>query len=641
MNSLFQRFRRTATAATAVPLQQETIVYKTHTDRRVPSWTQLKYLLRLFQQRERQLFLSCMAVLAIAIPVFGVRLYFQWTEVVPDDGGSYTEGLVGSPQYINPLLSVSSDVDSDLTRLIFSGLFQYSDTQELEPDLITNYVVSDDQLTYTFFLRHDVQWHDGEPLTADDVLFTIQAIQDPLYQSPLQSTLAGVEAQKLDDYSFSLVLPEQFAPFLSTLTFGIVPEHLWYNVPAQNARLTELNVRPVGSGPYQFDRLTVDKLGNVKSFEVIRNDDYYTTPPYLDRLTFHFYLDAPMAVDALETKKVEGLGFIPKAAKPDIEKKNDNVRFTSLRVPQYTAIFFNQKQSDVLKNDTVRKALAYAVDRDAIISQVLAGEGEPIYTPILPGYVGHNAEVEKYPFNIAESIRLLEEDGWKYPEPPTEEATAETPTEESASTDGASTVNCEAAADGTSVDCVRPTAFIPREKDGTKLEFTVATVDLPEYQSTLELLQQRWQEIGVKVNVDTYSPADIQQGIIKKRNYEALLFGEIVGSDPDPYPFWHSSQQDHPGLALAIFRDRENDQLLEEARQTSNADERRLKYLHFQNNLASQVPAIFLYNPLYTYAVHQKVHGVPDQQYITLPSDRFAGIASWYIHTRRQWKGWR
>ncbi len=634
MISLLQRFRRTATAAPVAPAASETIVYKTHTDRRVPSWTQLKYLLRLLQQRERQLFLSCLVVLGIAVPVFAVRLYFQWTEVAPDFGGSYTEGLVGTPQYINPLLSVSSDVDSDLTRLLFSGLFQYNDKQELEPDLITNYVISEDQLTYTFFLRHDVQWHDGESLTADDVLFTVQAIQDPLYQSPLQSTLAGVQAQKLDDYSFSLILPEKFAPFLSTLTFGIVPEHLWYNVPAQNVRLTELNVRPVGSGPYQFDRLTVDKLGNVKSFEMVRNDEYYKAEPYLDRLTFHFYLDAPMAVDALSTKKVEGLGFIPKAAKPDIERKNDNVRFTSLRVPQYTAIFFNQKQSDVLKNDVVRKALAYAVDRETIITQVLAGEGEPIYTPILPGYVGHNAEVEKYPFNTAESIRLLEEDGWKYPEPSTEEPT-ETPAEEPAPTDATAPVNSAAPTEP------QEPAFIPREKDGVKLEFTVATVDLPEYQSTLELLQQRWQEIGVKVNVDTYSPADIQQSIIKKRNYEALLFGEIVGSDPDPYPFWHSSQQDHPGLALAIFRDRENDQLLEEARQTSNADDRRLKYLHFQNNLASQVPAIFLYNPLYTYAVHQKVHGVPDQQYITVPSDRFSGITSWYIHTRRQWKGWR
>jgi peptide/nickel transport system substrate-binding protein len=575
----------------------------------MPRLAQLRYLPRLLGPKARLLMWAATLVFVVSSVVFGGRWYYRATEVVPQKGGSFTEGVVGLPQYVNPILSPLSDVDSDIAELLFSSMFKYDDQQQLQSDLVTNYVISDDQLTYTFFLRSNAKWHDGDPLTADDVLFTIFAIQDPLYQSPLYASLQGVQATKLDDSSFSLTLSEPYAPFLSTLTFGILPEHLWYNVPPQNIALTELNIKPIGSGAYKFESLTKDKTGTIKSFHVVRADDFYGDEPYLDDVTFVFYPDIATAIQALEGKKIEGLSFIPQDAKEEIQKKNGGVQFHALRIPQYTAIFFNQKRSEVLQDADVRTALVHAVDRQAMIDSVLGGQGEAIYTPILPGYVGHNAEVEKHEFDLNESIRLLEDGGWKFPEGVTaeQEITEEKP-------------------------------FTPREKDGRKLEFTIATVDIPEYQNTLALLQQRWQEIGVKVNVDVYGPSDIQQQIIKTRKYEALLFGEIVGTDPDPYPFWHSSQQEHPGLALSIFRDREIDDLLEEARKTNNEEERRKKYLHFQNNLANDLPAIFLYNSLYTYAIHDKIEGVNSQQYITVPSDRFSGIAHWYVKTERKLK---
>jgi len=613
---------------------QEALIFRTRPEKKAPSLVQFQYLPRIIPQKEKGFFWAALVLFVIAAPIALGQWYFRSTDIVADVGGSYTEGLVGAPQHINPLLASLSDVDSDLASLVFSGLFIYNEQQELIPDLVTNYVISEDELTYTFFLRHGVQWHDStkkEPheLDVDDVIFTIQAIQDTQYQSPLQSSLRGVVVAKVDETTFTLTLTEPFAPFLSSLTFGILPEHLWFNVPAQNVRLTELNVTPVGTGPFRFDQLTKDKAGNVKSFDLMRNEDYYEQQPYLDELHFIFYPDSITAVEALKSRKIEGLGFIPSTEKEGIEKKNADVTFASIRVPQYTAIFFNQKQSDVLKNDDVRMALAYAVNRDVIVDQVLQGEGEAIYTPILPGYVGHNADVEKYELNTEEAVRILEEDGWEFPE--VEDVADDVPVEDVVEgEDGA-------VEEDTSVE-TNEDIFRPREKDGVKLEFTVATVDLPEYQSTLALLQDQWQAIGAKVNVDIYSPEDIQTGIIKDRDYEALLFGQIVGSDPDPYPFWHSSQQSHPGLALSIFRGPEIDTLLEEARQTSDAEERRLRYLHFQNNIAKEVPAIFLYNPLYSYGVHQKIQGINRQQYITAPSDRFSGITSWYIETQRDWK---
>lgn len=585
------------------------LVFTSTNTRRTPRFAQLRYLPRLLNPRQRMALAGSLFVFVAGLLLLGGRWYYRSTEVLPVQGGSYTEGVVGLPQYINPILAPLSDVDSDLAKLIFSSMFKYDDNQQLQSDLVTNYVVSDDQLTYTFFLRSNATWQDGQKLTADDVLFTIAAIQDPQYQSPLYSSLQGVEAVKLDDYSFSLKLPETYAPFLTTLTFGILPEHLWYDVPPQNIALTELNIKPIGSGPFRFESLTKDKTGTIKSFHVVRNDSYYGDKPYLNDVSFVFYADSTTAVQALAGKKIEGLSFISAEDQDAVAKKNKDIQFDSLRIPQYTAIFFNKKRSDVLQDDSVRQALAETVDRDAIISSVLGGEGEAIYTPILPGYLGFNAEVNKYAYNEGDANKLLDDAGWKFPDGVTAEQT---------------------------VDADHP--YQPRQKDGANLEFTVSTVDIPEYQNTLRLLQANWQKIGVKVNVDTYSAEDIQQKVIKTRKYEALLFGEIVGTDPDPYPFWHSSQQDYPGLGLAIYRDREIDTLLEDARKTNNTEERRLAYLHFQNNLAADLPAIFLYNPHYTYGLHEKIKGVNQQQYITVPSDRFAGIAHWYVKTKRQLK---
>lgn len=579
-------------------IQEEKLIFSPKAEKRFPSWAQLQYLPRLLQKRERWTFWAAMAVVILGFPFLGVRAYFAASEVVPQKGGAYTEAMVGIPQYINPLLSSLSDVDQDISEFVFSSMFRYDDQQQLQSDLVTDYVISEDQLTYSFFLRNDAQWHDGEQLDVDDVVFTIRAIQDRQYQSPLEPNLRGVTVEKMDDFSFSLTLPEKYAPFLTTLTFGIVPEHLWFNVPPQNIGLTELNLKPIGTGPYAFKELVKDRDGNIKSITVERFDEYYTDVSYLHEIKFLFFPDRVSAVAAVKEKRADGVSFISKEEQEEIADKNSNIKFHTLRIPQYTAVFFNQKQSAVLKDDDVRRALAHGVTREQIIADVFDGAAEEIYTPILPGYVGHNTEVEKYIFDVEQSKQILEDAGWTYPETESD-------------------------------------AFVPRQKDGTPLEFTISTVDLPEYEAVLAILQEHWAEIGVKVNVDLYSPEDIQAEIIKDRNYEALLFGEIVGVDPDPYPFWHSSQQDHPGLALSIFKDDEADQLMEEARETNNDEERRIKYLHFQNNIAEGLPAIFLYNPLYTYAVHEKVLGITDEQYITSPADRFAGVTSWYINTKR------
>lgn len=571
--------------------------------RTLPSLAQLRYINNLLTSRERIIVFVSSVVLLVAVSWLGTYHYLSTTHVVPDYGGEYSEAIVGHPQYVNPILAQTNDVDMDLTSLVFSGLFRRTKDQKLEPDLVTDYTISDDQLTYTFFIRRDAKWHDGEQLTASDILFTIEAIQDPNYQSPLETSLRGVKAEQIDEYTVTLTLAEPFAPFLSSLTFGILPQHIWYDaykVSSQNITLSEYNIRPVGSGPFMFDSLVKDSSGILKSYSLIPYTEYYGRKPYLEKLSFYFYTDLTTALGALQKQQVSALGFITPEQKTLLQQDSNSLRYYRLQLPQYTAIFFNQKHSDVLATDAVRQALVWGVDRTTIITDALKGEGEPLYTPILPGYLGYNAEVEKYGFDIEKGKQILEEDGWTIPEgQPAGEADGQY-----------------------------------RKKNDQVLEFGLATVNQPEFLAMLQVLQANWTAMGIKVNVNVYEPADIQDQIIKPRDYEALLFGAIIGSDPDPYAFWHSTQMEHPGLALAVFYQKNIDDLLETARKTSDEEQRRLKYFNFQNILAEETPAIILYNPYYTYAMTKDVKGV-DSQYISLPSDRFADILNWHIKTDR------
>lgn len=565
-----------------------------HHKKKIPSWRQFKYVFRILSVNEQNLFKALAVFCGISLLLFGLRSYYRSTTIIPKAGGSYSEALIGSPQAINPIFAPANDVDMDLMRLIFSGLFRFDENQKLVNDLVLNYTVSEDQRVYTFYLRQDALWHDGETVNADDVVFTMRAIQDSQYKSPLRQSLLGAGIQKLTDYSLIISLSEPFAPFPSSLTFGILPEHRWIDIPPATANLAEENIMAVGSGPYKMKRLTKDRSGNILSLSLEANNEYHGQNPYIRELTFRFFPDIVSALDAMKHKNVDGISFLPHESRDEL-KKIKHLEYHPLRLPQYTAIFFNQKNS-LLKNQEIRSALIWAIDRQAIVDQALGGEGELIHTPILPGFLGHNSEVEHYGYDPEKAKKILDDAGW-------------------------------ALLEGEAV----------RRRKDQELAFSLTTVNQPEYVETVEIVKKSLEAIGLRVETKIIAPSEMQRAVIKPRNYEALLYGEIIGSDPDPYPFWHSSQSSDPGLNLAVFYDKDVDQLLEEARQTNDPEQRRIKYLHFQNILAEQLPAIFLYNPRYTYAVNKKVKGIKDI-YISSPSDRFLNIASWYVKTERRFR---
>jgi peptide/nickel transport system substrate-binding protein len=389
-------------------------------------------------------------------------------------------------------------------------------------------------------------------------------------------------------------LDEVFAPFLSSLTFGILPEHLWIGVPVENLSLVEFNLKPIGSGPFTFEQLTRDQQGNILSYTLARNESYYMRPPYLAHILFRFYPDFPTATDAVAARKAQGIAFIPSDLREQAEDIG-HMRIASLHLPQYTALFFNQDKQAILKDGNVRIALALGLDRERLVREVLSGDGAIVDTPILPGFLGYNPEVKTRQYEPDEARRVLTDTGW-LPDPETD----------------------------------------IRRKGDTELKLVITTIDQAANRRAAEIIQENWRSIGVNVELNFVDARRIQRDVIKPRDYQVLLFGQIIGADPDPYPFWHSSQEKDPGLNLAIFFNKQIDKVIEQARQTTDEQERTLKYLEFQNLLAEDLPAVFVYSPNYLYGISTKVKGFPLQS-IILPQDRFRGVSDWYIKTSREW----
>ena len=612
---------------------------------KIPNLKQFKYLPRVLNSKQNLLLKGLLALIAVSLIFIVFNFYYRNFLPTPRVGGEYIEGLFGAPQYINPILSQTNDVDADISRLVFSGLMKYDRELQIVPDLAASWQESEDKKNYTFVLKENIKWHDGQPLSADDVVFTFKSIKDPDFKSPLLISLRGVEIEKVDNLTVKFILPEPYPAFLEVLTVGILPEHIWGEIPPINAHLTEYNLKPVGTGLWQFEKLTKDRLGNIKSYALIPNPNYYGPKPYIQRITFKFYPDFETGVSALKNHSVEGISFLPKDLKISLNGKKD-INYYSFYLPQYTAVFFNQKANEILKEKNVRKALALSINKSKILSEALQLEGEIIDGPILPVSISPDPAT-KIEFNPNLANQILDEAGWQRITPQDYQDFIKKQEAEKQNQDSKKT---ETEAKPTSTEAAPPPAenkeegngeiqpAFYRKKDNTILAVTLTTVNQPENDKAARLIQEFWQNIGVKVSLQIVEGGKISREIIKPRNYQILLFGIIVGSNPDPYPFWHSSQAQDPGLNLALLANRDVDNLLENAKKTADPKILTQDYQKFYNILAEELPAIFLYNPTYTYVTAQKIKGINIDRIIS-PADRFNNIEDWYIKTKRTWQG--
>lgn len=553
----------------------------------------VKQLLHIMPTRDKRLFGGCIAVFLLSCLGVVIGGYHALTTEVPRSGGTYTEAVVGRPRLINPIYAEQNTVDRDLSELMYAGLVSVGDA-EIVPDLAREWSISEDQKTYTFYLRDGITWPDDQPFTANDVAFTIETIKDKAYQSPLYSSFNTVEIVVLDDHTIEFTLPEPYTPFLESMTVGMLPEHIWSNITPESVGLTDFNIQPLGLGAYQFKQLTKTKYGTVHQYTMERNNEYHRGKPHIKEITFVFFDTFDDARDAFERGEVDGMNFVSPSQSTDVKRKDSIAH--ELELPQYTALFFNMSSSSPITNSSVRKALAYAIQKDLIIDAVLNGKGQVVHGPVLPGYPGYNPNIEQYAYDPNHAKELLDTAGW---------------------TEGSD--------------------FMRHDADGNNLTITITTANTPELIQVAERIASFWQTIGVQTTIDAQDISTLQTESIRGRTYDVLLFGEIIGFDPDPYPFWHSSQISASGFNLSNFKNADADTVLTEARKTADQDIKAQKYIHFQNILVAEMPAIFLYTPHYTYPVSKHITVVAPQ-HIIHPAHRFATIHEWYIKTKRVFK---
>lgn len=547
-------------------------------------------LLSRFSPAERLLLYVFTGLLALSTFALLVGLNRLVSTEVPARGGSLTEGIVGTPRFANPVLAVS-EADMSVSNLVYSGLMRMDSAGRFSPDLASSYQISEDGTQYSFTLRDDATFHDGTPVTPEDILFTISLAKNPDIKSPRRADWEGVTVSSPDVKTIVFTLPDAYAPFLENTTLGILPKHLWQNVNAEEFPFHPLNMRPVGSGPYRVTDVSTDSTGAATRIRLSAFKEFALGTPHIAKFTFLFYPNEKDMLDGFNAGDIDSFAAATPAQDFFLPDETEMTRAPLTRV---FGVFFNQNHAPLLADTSVRAALDVAVDKQALVNAVLGGYGVVLNGPMLP--TTQTAPEQLTQEERKESARsLLGKAGWTWNE---EEA-----------------------------------AWKKKEQ---KLTFTLATADTPELAASAQEVARIWRELGVGVEVHVYPLSELNTAIIRPRSYDALLFGEVVGRSLDLFAFWHSSQRNDPGLNLALYTNTKTDRLLTEARATTEEKERRKLYEEFAEIVKLEHPAVFLFAPQFVYVAPSDLRGVTLAP-LSNPAERFLSVHEWYLSTERVW----
>lgn len=539
-------------------------------------------------KKERRVFIAASSVFLVSAVILGVTTFYQTTTPEAVEGGSYTEGIVGQPVTINPLIAGDNDADRDMIALLFAGLL----------DLAESYKSDETGKIWTIVLKEDLKWSDGKPLTSADVAFTIGTIQNPDARSPFFTTWQGVLAERISEREIRLTLKNTYAFFLDNIkSLRIAPQHVFDNIPPQNFRLSDFNLKPIGSGPYKFVSFNKREDGFITDYYLTSNKYYALKKPFIKKFNIKFFTNKTDAIEAFNAKDINGVGNLDNN---DLVSFKINHQLISVNRPRYYAVFFNQSSTAPLKEKEVRLALSAATDRKKILEEALMGQGTAAYGPIPEGVTGYDAEIfSSEIFSLDRATSTLEKAGWKLEE------------------------------DGIRAKIIN--------KNKVRLEFDLIVPEAKFLIETAKILKEDWQKAGVNINPIILKTSDVIETAIKPRNYQMVIFGNTLNNNPDVFSFWHSSQRFEPGLNLALYSDKSADNLLESIRQNLNEDSRLEDLSKFQKIINDAKPAVFLYSPKYLYAAPKDLGGFSAES-IAAPANRFEEVNGWYLKTARVFK---
>jgi peptide/nickel transport system substrate-binding protein len=539
-----------------------------------------------FTKRERIIFLVAAGVALLSFCAFVVVLIAETTTTIPATGGEYTEGIVGQPEYVNPV-TASSESDLSIVKMVYSNV----------PDVADAMTSSSDGKTWTVRLKPNLHWQDGEQLTSDDVIFTVQSIQNPDAESPLAASWRGVEVNRTSELEVRFTLPASYAFFVDNLKdLYIIPKHVFGDVPPGNWRLSDYNLKPVGSGPYQFASYHKNSDGFIDSYQMIAWKKSFGKQPLIPNFVFNFFRNENDLIKSFNSGTVDGFEL---ASPDDIGAIARPYNLFSWRTTDYYAIFLNQSTNEALQDPAVRRALSLAIDRNDLVLNALGGNGIPDGGPIPSDAAYASPTISTPTSSLDLAAATLDAAGWKL------------------------------GANGERVKNVTTTAF--------PLNITITVPDIDFLVKTAETVKSRWQSIGISTTIATDSPESIMDNVVNDRNYETLLFGNILEPSSDLYSFWDSSERFSPGLNLSTYNNTNVDSLIEAARTTMNDASRTEDFAKAENEIVTDAPAVFLYSTNDLYVAGKNIQGVATGT-LADPSDYARGIPDWYLETTRALK---
>lgn len=520
-------------------------------------------------RKERFIVTFFLIVFILTLTARAVLAIQDNSEFVPVRGGEYTEGVVGQPTLINPILS-SNSIDRSLSSLVYSSL----------GDLSSSVVVSEEGSVYTATIKEDAVWSDGEPVTSDDVVFTINSIQNPEVNSPLSSNWRGVVVESVGDKKVRFSLPSSYVFFENNIeNLLVLPEHVFGTIPPSNLRLSSYNLEPISSGPYKFEDFQRRQDGFITQYSFKANEDYHDSKAFIENINFKFYESNERLYMDYRRRNVDGFGIVT-LPEEDIDDL-PNVVIEKADMPRYYSVFFNPKATSMLASQNFRQALDMAIDKEGLVEEILSNKGDVVIGPY-----------------------------------------------------GSNMLNIDYA--GPSKEVAQSMINDSKEED-EKISIELIVPDIDFIVQTANFIKSEWEDVGVdEVLIRPLQSQDFSSLVIRERNYEAVIFGHVMENKGDLFPFWHSSERFYPGLNLSLYSNEEVDTMLEDIRHTQSQSEQETKFRNVVNEIRSDSPASFLYSLPYTYVHSEKLKGFSfPEEGVVVPKDRFKNIEDWHVQEVR------
>jgi len=512
----------------------------------------------------------------------------SYSSSAASDGGIYAEGVIGQLDVINPLFAATAS-ERAASKLIFSGLLSYDSTGALKGELAQSWRVEREGSRYVIELRPNLKWHDGTTLTADDIVFTVQRMQNPAVRAQQLQSWSNVKVSKLSSQTIAFDLPRPYAAFPHALTFGILPKHVFKDIEPELLRETELNNEPIGSGPFVFARKQIiDPDADRVVVYMNQNETYVQGPPRLERFQLHTFAGSNELQEAFVDREVNAAAGMTTAALREAATTRQNSTVFENGVDDGVYAFMNQ-DSEILKDKKVRQALLYSFDRDSL-KKSLSTYALPLGGPLMNDQTGNTSTQLDAEFDIQKAERLLDDAGWKK------------------NTDG------------------------ERVKNGTPLTVRLVGIDAGDYPVIVEQLDKQWSAVGVDVQTQLSDPDIAQQNVIVPRAYDVLVYELEIGSDPDVFAFWHKSQAGPRGLNLSNYKSDIASETLETAQERFEPKLRKLKYEAFTDVWVKDIPAIALYQPEIGYIVSENTSALQSESSLPTRIDRYVDVHQWTIN---------